>query len=261
MAAERLGEGHLDELFNYNQFLSAGNLGSSFLTAADETGTYMIATWRVDAVLCMILFFVLVFSLLSAKRRDGDLWIRFMTLGGAGGVLAESLRTDDFLVYSFVRIEQVLAALMLLGGIIAAGRMAGRTGRKLFFTAVVTMVLTVSECIGIEFAADRTQMNRWLLTGVMAAALCIPVIQVGYLQRNTDADREKTVGKAAWTALIISAAETVFIAAEILRIGVSGPFPLVVLISAALITVFHLVILLKSDWRSFLRLSKDVKEN
>ena len=269
VAAERLGEGRLDELFNYNQFLSAGKLGKGFFTVADETGAYLIATYRVDMVLCIVLFLALTFSMLSSRRRDGDLWIRFMTLCGAGGVLGESLRADGFLVYSFVRIEQVLSAMLLFAGIIAAGKQAGRSGRKLFWIAVVTMVLTIAECVGIEFVMDRTKMNRWVMTAVMAAALSIPVIQVEFLQRmggETETPREtggSDTGKAVWIAAVVSLTETVFIASEILKIGISliFPFPFIVLISAVLIAAFHLVILFRSGWGNFLRLNRSAKEN
>ena len=264
MAAERLGEGRLDEMFNYNQFLSAGKLGKGFFTVADETGKYLIATYRVDAILCLILFLVLVFSMLSGKRKDGDLWVRFMTLAGAGCVLGENLRTDDFLVYSFVRIEQVLEALLLLGGVIAAGKRAGQKGRKLFVTAGIAMALTVAECIGIEFTVDRTQMSRMMMAGVMAAALSVPVVHVWFMQRLADRaeGNEKDTGKAVWTGLVISATETVFVIAEIIRTGTSlFPFACIVLFSIILILALHIVMLLKTGWRTILKLNRPSKEN
>ena len=268
MAAERLGEAHLDELFNYNQFLSEGKLSKGLMTVADGQGNYMIAAYRVDAILILILFLILAFSTLSTKRRDGDLWIRFMTLCGAGGVLGESLRTDDFLMYSFVYVQQVLATLLLLGGIIAAGKQAKAPGKKLFVISVITLVLTVAECVGIEFSMDRILKDRWLPTGIMTAALCIPVMQVMFLQRlaGKDAvtrDAERETAKAVWIALVVSATETVFIASEILRVGISKSFPFlfIVLAGAVLILALQVVTLLKSDWRGFLKLSKRAKEN
>ncbi len=267
MMAERLGEGRLDEMFNYNHLLFKGKLDQGFLTVLDEeTGKYIIATYRIDAILCMILFIVLAVGMLSGKRRDGDLWVRFMTLAGAGCVLGESLRTDEFLVYSFVRIEQVLGALLLLGGVIAAGKQAGKSGRKLYATALINMALTVAECIGIEFVVDRTQMDRGIMAGIMTAALSIPAIQVCFLQYMARTELptgdDRCTAKAVWTGLVIAATGTVFVIAEMHNSGTRlFPFACIVLFSIILILALHIVMLLKTGWRTILKLNRPSKEN
>ena len=248
IAAERMGEESLQPFFNsttdvFN--LSRQIASEGFLTIVNNGKTYL-ATYRIDAALAMILFLVLVFSLLNKRSRDGDLWIRFMLLCGAGGVLAESLRYDDFLVYSFVRIQQVLFAILLLFGLIAAGR-KGKTGTKRLYTAaIVTMVLTVAECIGLEFILDRTGgVRHEVLYGVMTAALAIPVIHGWILQRlrnrmNEDPrlDRKAKMG-ALIAGLILSAAELAALIIEVLRIHAMDKFMVLAAASAAAVMILH----------------------
>ena len=252
IAAERMGEESLQPFFNsttdvFN--LSRQIASEGFLTIVNNGKTYL-ATYRIDAALAMVLFLVLVFSLLNKRSRDGDLWIRFMLLCGAGGVLAESLRYDDFLVYSFVRIQQVLFAILLLAGVIAAGR-KGKTGTKrLYTTAIITMVLTVAECIGLEFILDRTGgVRHEVLYGVMTAALAIPVIHGWILQRlknrmNEDPRLDRKAKSGVLTAaLILSAAELTALIAEICSIHAMDKFMVLAVASAAAVMILHSVVL------------------
>jgi len=148
--------------------------GISILTVQDEYGTYL-ATRRVGLVLALVLFFILVFSLLRKNRKDGDQGILFLLLCGAGGILLESLRYDHFLEFSFVRLQMVLYAGILVWGTVLAIRQDEANRKGLRRTAIITCILAIGICGGIEFALDRMSINHVVLYVIMIAALAVPV--------------------------------------------------------------------------------------
>ena len=193
----------------------------------------------------MVLFLVLVFSLLNRKRREGDLWILFLLLCGAGGVLAESLRYDKFLEYSFVRIQQVLAAIMLASGVALAGKRERIRRKGPYIIALVSMILTIAECIGLEFIIDRSEAVDSTIYSIFIGALTIPVIQ-GLTLMSTGKEENGEAGKtklAAMTAAVtaISVTEVVSLLLEMGRIHYKDKFMLLALLPALTVMIMHCV--------------------
>ena len=184
IAAERLAEDRIDG-FNISRTLPEGIQADGFFIVKDSYDLCYLATYRFAAIFAVILFLVLAVSMLRGKRADGDTWIQFLILGGAGGILLESLRYDGFLEFSFVRFQQVLAAVMLVWGLVMAARRSGKHGKRLVLAVTGILVLSIGLCIAIEFALDRTRLSHILLYVIMTAAVAAPVI-FGYvlLRRN-----------------------------------------------------------------------------
>lgn len=184
IAAERLAEERIDG-FNISRTLPEGIQADGFFIVKDAYDLCYLATFRFAAIFAVILFLVLTVSILRGKRQEGDAWIQFLILGGAGGILLESLRYDGFLEFSFVRFQQVLAALMLVWGVVMAARRSGKHGKRLVLTVTAVLVLAIGLCIGIEFALDRTRLSHILLYVFMTAAVAVPAA-LGYilLRRN-----------------------------------------------------------------------------
>lgn len=245
IAAERMGEESLQAFFNETSDvfnLSREVFSEGFLTIANGGKTY-IATYRIDAIFAMVLFLALAFSLLNRKRRDGDLWILFLLLCGAGGVLAESLRKDQFMEYSFVRFQQVLAAVMLFAGVAAAGRRGKPGTGSRYIGALITMILTVAECIGLEFIIDRSNAVHATIYSVMAGTLAIPVIHgvvlLGAGKEENELIREKKLAVMTAAALSLSAAETLTLVLEMGRIHYSDKYMLLAVAPAAAILILQ----------------------
>lgn len=186
MASERFGE-RLFELFDISRPLTPGGFPeNTFLAVKDRyyPEVSYLATYLLSAAACIILFLILVYFL-TRSRQEGDLWILFLILCGAGGIILESLRYDYYLVFSFVRFQQVFAALILVWGIILAGRRTGRTSRGLFIAAVLSLIAAIGAVIAIEFALDRSSISHYLLYAAMLAILCVPVTLGIMMLRNS----------------------------------------------------------------------------
>lgn len=175
ITAERLAEARI-EGFNISRSLGEDFPDIPFLTVRDEVyGVRFLATYHLAAVLAVILFLGFLLLILRDRRRTGDLWILFLMLAGAGGILLESLRYDHFLEFSFVRFQQVLAAMMLVWGVLLAGKGCRRTQHRWFTGAVIALIVAVGVGIGVEFALDRTRFSHVILYILMIAALAVPV--------------------------------------------------------------------------------------
>ena len=187
MAAERFGEKTF-EVFNVSRPIAGSSFpANTFLAVHDPVyGDNYLATYYYCAAAAVALFLALVFMLTRPGRQDGDIRILFMILCGAGGVMLESLRYDNFMEISFVRLQQVAAAVLLVWGVIAAGRRSGEYGRKLFRAALIFLPVTVGGSIGIEFALDKTTISHVLLYALMAALLAVPVISGIILLRKRE---------------------------------------------------------------------------
>ncbi len=169
---ERIGERFIPD-FDISRPLDSTWLTASFLAIRDDYDA-VLATYRLAAACAAILFVILLIRALRCHGRDGDLCIAFLLLFGAGAILMESLRYDLFLSISFVGLQHVTALIILAAGVIAAvirsrGRMPGL--RK---TAVILLVLAGGGALALEFALDRSTINKFLIYAVMCVLVFAP---------------------------------------------------------------------------------------
>ena len=127
MAMERAGEECVPE-FDYSRTLMSSFLNGTFLAFEDADG-FHLATWRLAAIVMLVLFLVLVWDLIRSPRH-GNTCLLFLLLFGACSVLLESLRYDRFLSITFVGLQHVMAALYLASGVLHLCAPAGRKGRQ-----------------------------------------------------------------------------------------------------------------------------------
>ena len=173
MTLERVGEGSVPE-FDYSRRLSATFLNDTFLTFSDYDG-YYLATWKLAAIVMLILFPILIFDL-TRSRKDGDTCVLFLLLFGGCSVLLESLRYDQFLtVKTFIGLQHIAAAVILAIGVMILSARAGRRQRKLAVAAVVGVAAMVGIAVGLEFAIDRTDWNTILLYSAYVLVVAVPV--------------------------------------------------------------------------------------
>ena len=183
MIFERLGERTTAD-FDISRVISEETEGGGWLTVQDIYGTYL-AVYRIAAILAGVLFIILLLVSLSRKTRSGDVFNLFLLLFGAAGILTESLRSDGFLSYHFVKFQMVGAALLLGGGLLAAALRCGRAPKKMKIASAVCLFLMVGIVIGLEFALDRTQVHPVLVYCGMILAIGIPTA-LGLLEIRTE---------------------------------------------------------------------------
>ena len=139
-------------------------LASGFL---GQLADGFLPVWLPEAVVALVLFFIGL-SLRKRKLPAGHIWVRLLILFGATQTLFESLRDDGHLVVHFVRIQQVLAFLMLLVPFWTCF-FRSRKRNWLLFTAVPVLAGLGIFC---EFGVDRWG-NRALAYGLMVLILIL----------------------------------------------------------------------------------------
>ena len=182
IAAERIGESRIED-FDISRPLDSAFLSGSFLATGDDEPC--LATYYVTAALILVLFIILAVRF-TRKEKPGNLTIAFLILYGAVSIITESLRYDRFLSISFVGLQQIAAAVMLLAGVILAVRSFNRPKTASSVAAVVCMPLMVCAVIGLEFALDRTTWNKIAIYAVMILTVSIPALLGMKMLKNTN---------------------------------------------------------------------------
>ena len=182
IAAERIGESRIED-FDISRPLDSAFLSGSFLATGDDEPC--LATYYVAAALILVLFIILAMRF-TRKEKPGNLTNAFLILYGAVSIITESLRYDRFLSISFVGLQQIAAAVMLLAGVILAVRNSGRPKSASSVAALICMPLMVCAVIGLEFALDRTTWNKIAIYAVMILTVSIPAMLGMKILKNTN---------------------------------------------------------------------------
>lgn len=182
IVAERIGESRIED-FDISRPLDSAFLSGSFLATGDDEPC--LATYYVTAALILVLFIIFAVRF-TRKERPGNLTIAFLILYGAVSIITESLRYDRFLSISFVGLQQIAAAVMLLAGVILAVRRSGGLKSAASVAAVICMPLMVCAVIGLEFALDRTTWNKIAIYVVMILTVSVPALLGMKILKNTN---------------------------------------------------------------------------
>ena len=127
----RLAEGLTEEL-GIGRQVDAGTLTQAFpfLFVTEKLGTmelYRLAVFRYEAVFALLLFgLALLYRRKAAASRPGGLALLFTLLYCGGQVLFESMRDDGHMVLGFIRVQQLLALLIILAVLWAVSRRYAR---------------------------------------------------------------------------------------------------------------------------------------
>ncbi len=172
VACERLGEGCIDD-FGISRPLVGDLLKGSFL-AIEGDYDWALATYLIEAFAALVLALVLLWDANKKDRRAGNTFLLFLLLFGASQVIMESLRFDQHMHLSFVGLQQVIAILLLAAGVIVLAVRRMRDKRGVAIAALVLLPVVAGIGVGLEFAIDRTTVNRFLLYALFILAMAAP---------------------------------------------------------------------------------------
>ena len=142
------------------------------IAVSDGTESYL-ATYLLEAFAALVLLVILLLDL-GKQNRAGNTFVLFLLLFGAFQIILESLRYDRHMSYSFVRMQQVLSILTLLGGLLLASWRGKKSHGRMWLLAGM-MLLISGVGVGLEFAIDRTEINRYVLYAVYVLVVAAPM--------------------------------------------------------------------------------------
>ena len=130
----------------------------------NEYEEWQLAVFLWEALAALVL---LVWAL-RVKAVHGERVLGALLLYACCQVVLESLRMDSCLKVGFVRVSQVLSAVVILGVTMIRARRNGTKGAMLRRAAVIAVLVALIG--GIEWALDKTVVSNILLYLVMIAA-------------------------------------------------------------------------------------------
>lgn len=176
----RLGEQYTT--LGISRPLVTGLFDHSFLAFQGDYDVYL-KTWMLEAIVALILTACLL-RWFKKTKVQGNVFLTFMLLFGGSQVLMESLRYDGHMRFSFIGLQQILAACLLGVALILLYIKAKNAGKRApLWVPVLTLSAVVAAIIGLEFLIDRSQINKLLLYVLYILILCIPCV-LGLIQKN-----------------------------------------------------------------------------
>jgi len=135
---------------------------------------------------------LLLFILLMKKKPafDGDGMLLFFGLYASAQVVLESLRRDEFLRWGFVRVEELLSAVIILTVLILYWVRSGKGRAACKSSLVAVFAAMVVFCLLLEFATEGripflVFLDVWHCYALMAAACVVNAACVLCMRRMT----------------------------------------------------------------------------
>ncbi len=133
----------------------------------NEYGEWQLAVFLWEAIAALALLMLL----LRVKAGKGERMLSALLWYACCQVVLESLRMDSCLKIGFVRVSQVISAVVILAVTMIR---AGRNGGRPMMLRRAALVIALAALIGvIEWALDKTVVSNILLYAVMIAACAL----------------------------------------------------------------------------------------
>lgn len=143
----------------------------------NEYGEWRWAIFMLEGLAALVFMLIV----LNVKGRPpGGMTRLALTLLCASQILFESLREDEFLRWGFLRLGQLLPALILLFLLLTAPKKAGESRRLPLPLASAVFTFLILVVIALEFSLDKTA----LATGFIYAAMTLAVLGIYAIVRS-----------------------------------------------------------------------------
>lgn len=140
----------------------------------DHYDEYNFAIFFLEALAAIV---ILVLVLCSRPRKDGAKAVLALLLYASLQAVWESMRQDSVLRFGFVRVNQLLSALLILGLLLLCMCLARRTTAAQKIIALVSLLASAGVVMAMEFALEK---KIGFLTW-MRMDLCYMVMSIGAL--------------------------------------------------------------------------------
>ncbi|MBQ4610069.1 MAG: hypothetical protein IJB18_10840, partial [Clostridia bacterium] len=141
----------------------------------DMYGEWCWAIYVVEAVLALFIF---ALSLRIDERRPGETAMYALLMLACAQILGESLRQDAVLRFGFVRVNQVISAL-IIAALLAFGCIRAKDARR-SLTASIFTLLGIAVVIVMEFALEKkvVLLESWPMDVcyIVTALACLSIV-------------------------------------------------------------------------------------
>ena len=162
VAVCRLGEGLTGE--GVGAWVESAALMRFPFAVQNEFGEWQLAVFVLEAAAALLI----ALAVLRVQAGQGERITTALLLYACCQVVLESLRMDSCLKIGFVRVSQVISAVVILGVTVLRAQRAG--GRPLVIRRAAGLGVCAALVGGVEWALDKTPVSNVLLYGVMIAA-------------------------------------------------------------------------------------------
>ena len=137
------------------------------ISVMNEYGEWQLAVFLLEAAAAAVILLIV----LHEKRGGGERIMTALLLYAAYQVVLESLRMDGCLKIGFVRISQVISAVVIFGVTLLRAYRCG--GRRMALARGAVVLACVAVVGVIEWALDKTPMSNLILYALMIAACAV----------------------------------------------------------------------------------------
>ncbi|MGN0776152.1 MAG: prolipoprotein diacylglyceryl transferase family protein [Candidatus Ventricola sp.] len=165
VAVCRLGEGLTGE--GVGAWVESPALMRFPFAVQNEFGEWQLAVFVLEAAAALLI----LLAVLRVKPGTGERMATALLMYACCQVVLESLRMDGCIKVGFVRVSQVISAVVILGVTALRAKRAG--GWPLVIRRAAVLGVCAALVGGIEWALDKLPVSNVLLYGVMIAACVV----------------------------------------------------------------------------------------
>lgn len=167
IAGLRMAEAFSD--FGWGDMLDAAWLQRYPFAIQNMYEEWCAAVFNLEALFALL---ILLAILLAGKKLTGCRLQTGLVWWAVTQIFCESLRVES-IVWGFVRVQQLLSALILLAVLLLGTLRLPAGGRKRSVPSWIGFALACGSVIFIEYAIDKMPWATWINYAAMAAVLCM----------------------------------------------------------------------------------------
>ena len=151
IAAARIAEGFMGQ--GYGEYYADAPFFCRFPFMVYDA-SYEEWGWALFVLEALIALVLMIVVLKKKTHGHGDSVLLLLGLYASAQIVLESLRRDEFLRWGFVRVEEVLSAVVILFVLVCYCAQSTRGKRAAKFACFSLYALMISACLLLEFATE-----------------------------------------------------------------------------------------------------------